>query len=1381
MRGALMLSMSVDHPDILDFIKVKRDGTSVTGANISVRLNREFMEAVEREEDYILRFPVDAQLEELDKDIYNIEYNVLINTKNKKGDVVYVKKIRAKEYWSEIIHSAKNYAEPGLMYWDNMLDYDPSAVYEQYVPQGTNPCVVGETTILTKEGLKRIDSVIDRDVEVWNGFEWSPVTPKVTGYNEEVNTVKLSDGRELVVTNNHKWILKGNKRVTTEELEIGDKLSKYKLPVIYYGKSVDKKEAYTQGFISADGQDGYNHLWLYEPKYMCQDRLDEKSSNEFDYKESTRKQVFLGKEYKNSSFVPFEWDLNSRLEWLSGLIDGDGTELVEGGMQLWSVDFEFLTNVQSLLTTMGVNSKVLPGKEAGKKMRPNGKGGLSEYNVEETYRICVGAMEMQELKELGLNCSRLSFDKSPNRSAQRFVTVESIEYSGIESKVYCFTDELNSSGVFNGVMTANCGEQFLNPYDSCRLTVLNLYSFVDNPFQEGAKINEDKLFEVSYRHARMGDNLVDLELEYINRIIDKINSDPESEDVKRGELELWQKSYDNTKSGRRVGLGITALADMLAALGVGYDSEEGMELIGRVMKIKMEAELTAIVDLAKLRGPFEGWDNNLEYPQGKGANKFYRDLEKMFPELVGDMKTYGRRSLNWSTISPTGSVSILTQTTSGCEPLFMPYYMRRKKINPSEEGARVDFVDEAGDSWQEYPVMHQKFKDWIEVQSHITSDETPTVDIDELSEDQLKDLFEKSPWYGSTASSIDWMKRNKVQSILQKHTTNAISSCLVGESHLVSTSGGLKYIEDIGKSREKGFSEVSEELTTINHENKKVKVDEFYYNGKHSTIRLELSNGIPIQGTPNHKLLVLGDKYKPKWKALEDIEVGKDYIVGRKGLEVFGNNKLTISDIMGKPFETAIQGGSAGEIKTPLRVTTAFARFLGYLTSNDAFYVVDAHTVVVASDIVYDFRRIIEEVFGLESSIVHDGVIGLVHVRVNSKILVEYMNYLGLSLKAYEKSVPKIILEGADKAQVVEFLRGFTLCSYVTKDKMCMVTTYSERLGREIVSVLNQFGIEASIARSNVSEDPNAWSVYCDRVNTKLFNQQIGFIDTSLKDFYSKFSVDFSSLDTDEIVLDKTYMFLEVVGKKEVEERLDTFDLHIKEGNSYTVNNIVSHNTINLPSTVTEEEVSDIYLSGWDLGLKGQTVYVDGSRSGVLVDNDSKKEGGKKEFSQLDAVNRPNILEADTHTTTSNGKKYNVFVGKLYNKPYEVFIAEHFTTRDNLKIEKVGGGTYNLLDSDGSIFKENFSQDMLEEEIAITRGTSLSLRHRVDVRFIVDQLRKTPSKNMFSFSQSLARVLSKYIEDNSPSGKTCDDCSSDNVVFMEGCETCMDCGSSKCS
>jgi len=463
-RGALMLSCSVNHPDIMDFIKIKRDGTSVTGANISIRLNDEFMEAVKNDEDYILRFPCDKPVDYIlyEEEIPNLEYNELTPSLCEDKNV-YVKKIKAKEYWNEIVHSAKNFAEPGLLYWDNVLNYDPASVYPQYTPVSTNPC----------------------------------------------------------------------------------------------------------------------------------------------------------------------------------------------------------------------------------------------------------------------------------------------------------------------------GEQALNANDSCRLMALNLFSFVDNPFTSKASLNVEKLYKYSYEFARLGDDLIDLELEYIQRIIEKIKADPEPDYIKRPELELWNKSYKNTKAGRRVGLGITALADMLAALGVGYDSKKGLKITDRVMRTKMEAELDCTIDLAILRGTFDGWDSNMEYNSEfkvGGKNKFYTAMAQMFPLQYSRMKEHGRRSVSWSTIAPTGSVSILTQTSSGCEPLFMPFYMRRKKVNPGED-IRVDFVDEIGDSWQEFPVLHEKFKDWVNAKD-INQTEILGEALKELTKDQLQSLFEKSPWYGSTANDIDWNKRNEMQAVLQKYTTNAISSTI---------------------------------------------------------------------------------------------------------------------------------------------------------------------------------------------------------------------------------------------------------------------------------------------------------------------------------------------------------------------------------------------------------------------------------------------------------------------------------------------------------------------------------------------------------------------------------------------------------------------------
>ena len=466
-RGALMLSIDVNHPDVLKFATIKSNKTKVTGSNISIRLNDEFMKAVENNEDYILRFPCEAYLTHTHghSAYESLPYNELVALDY--SDLKYVKKIKAKEYWDEFIKQAKDNAEPGLMYWDNILNYDPCAVYPEYKPITSNPC----------------------------------------------------------------------------------------------------------------------------------------------------------------------------------------------------------------------------------------------------------------------------------------------------------------------------GEQFLQANDSCRLMVHNLFSYVKNPFTDKASFDYKLFYEHSYECMRLGDDLVDLEVEYIDRIIEKIKSDPEPDNIKQQELDLWIKSKEICLKGRRVGIGITALGDTLAALGFKYDSEEGLDVIDSIMKIKMEGELDCTVDLAILRGVFEGWDVNKEfegYENGilKGKNDFYNFITNHFLDKAHKICDYGRRNISWSTIAPTGSVSLLADNcTSGCEPLFQPFYIRRKKINPGEEGTRVDFVDDNGDSWQEFPVLHPKFKDWINA-NFDNLGMSGFENIEELSKDELQKYFEYSPWYGSTANDIDWKKRIEIQSILQKYTTNAISSTI---------------------------------------------------------------------------------------------------------------------------------------------------------------------------------------------------------------------------------------------------------------------------------------------------------------------------------------------------------------------------------------------------------------------------------------------------------------------------------------------------------------------------------------------------------------------------------------------------------------------------
>lgn len=329
--------------------------------------------------------------------------------------------------------------------------------------------------------------------------------------------------------------------------------------------------------------------------------------------------------------------------------------------------------------------------------------------------------------------------------------------------------------------TNPCGEITLSPMDSCRLMLINLFSFVKNPFKSNSEIDYNKLYEVSYENQRLMDNLVDLELESVKKMLDKIEADEGPLEIKEREISLWKEIYKIGKSGRRTGSGITALGDMIAAMGVPYDSKDALNIARKVMRTKMEAELDCSIDLAIMRGSFKGWDVLNEFsisPEGiptGGRNKFFQMIYDEFPEQAYRMMKYGRRNVSWSTIAPAGSVSILTQTTSGCEPVFKAYYIRRKKINHSDTDSRVDFIDGLGDKWQEYPVIHPKFKYWIKVNSKELGIKDEN-NLENLDKNEVQKYFEKSPWYKSEAEDIDWIKRVEMQSILQSATSHSISS-----------------------------------------------------------------------------------------------------------------------------------------------------------------------------------------------------------------------------------------------------------------------------------------------------------------------------------------------------------------------------------------------------------------------------------------------------------------------------------------------------------------------------------------------------------------------------------------------------------------------------
>ena len=315
---------------------------------------------------------------------------------------------------------------------------------------------------------------------------------------------------------------------------------------------------------------------------------------------------------------------------------------------------------------------------------------------------------------------------------------------------------------FRTVSTNPCGEIPLCPYDSCRLLAINLYSYVVNPFTENAYFDFD-LFQKHVALAqRIMDDIIDLESEKIEQILKKIDSDPESMEIKETERHLWEKIQRKTLMGRRTGVGITAEGDMLAALNLRYGSDEAIDFAEKVQKTLALSAYRSSVNMAKERGAFEIYDWKREE-----HNPFINRLRDADPDLYEEMKQYGRRNIACLTIAPTGTTSLMTQTTSGIEPVFLPVYKRRRKVNPNDSEARVDFVDETGDAFEEYIVFHHKFVTWMQAQGYSVTKH--------YTQEEIDDLVAKSPYYKATSNDVDWLQKVRMQGRIQKWVDHSIS------------------------------------------------------------------------------------------------------------------------------------------------------------------------------------------------------------------------------------------------------------------------------------------------------------------------------------------------------------------------------------------------------------------------------------------------------------------------------------------------------------------------------------------------------------------------------------------------------------------------------
>ncbi len=355
-----------------------------------------------------------------------------------------------------------------------------------------------------------------------------------------------------------------------------------------------------------------------------------------------------------------------------------------------------------------------------------------------------------------------------------------------ESVADCYADK-----GYRTVATNPCGEIPLCPYDSCRLLAINLFSYVDNPFTEEAKFNFDKFkTHISYAQ-RIMDDIIDIEVEKIDAIIKKIENDPEDFEIKRVEYNLWKNIRKKALEGRRTGVGITAEGDMLAALNLQYGSENAIDFSEEIHKtIALEAYRSS-VNMAKERGPFEIYESEKEQD-----NPLINRLKNEDEQLYNDMISFGRRNISLLTIAPTGTTSLMTQTSSGIEPVFMPVYKRRRKVNPNDSESQISYVDDVGDSWEEYNVFHHKFMDWLKTKGY-NPDE-----VKQYNDDEIDEVIKKSPYFKASSNDVNWVSKVKMQGRVQKWVDHSISVTinlpekakedLVGELYVTAWESGCK-------------------------------------------------------------------------------------------------------------------------------------------------------------------------------------------------------------------------------------------------------------------------------------------------------------------------------------------------------------------------------------------------------------------------------------------------------------------------------------------------------------------------------------------------------------------------------------------------------------
>lgn len=734
-RGALMLTISVNHPEIETFLTIKNDLLKVTGANISVKFTDEFMEAVKNDKEYEQKWPVDSD------------------------DPVVSRKVPAKKIWDKFIHSAWKSAEPGSLFWDTINYWSPAHSYgkkdARFFNVSTNPCQPGFATVITPNGIKTFDDIKIGDT-IWSKNGWTKIVNKWETGIKPVYEYLTTSGR-FIGTENHQIVSKG------EKIEVNDAQS---IDILSCNDVNNIKHEIIDILDGLMIGDGSCHLASKDKVYLTI------GENDNDYFTSEISPLLIEKhavKYENAwkvltsinenelppipeRIIPdrfYYGNANKVAGFLKGLFSANGSVLEKyNRITLKSTSLKLIKQTQDMLSFLGIRSYFTTNKEKD----INWKNGLytskASYDLNistdrNIFKEKIGFLHTYKNNLLDNICKIKIIDKDKTGKIKEKIFLGNFP-------VFDITVDNDSHTYWTGGLNvSNCSEIAMCP-DSCRLLIINPASYVINSFLDNAYFDYDSFYKDCKIAQRLMDDIVDLEIEKIEQILNKIDSDPEPDDVKFVEKRMWEMFLETAKLGRRTGTGPTAIGDTVAMLGIKYGSDESVEIVNNIYKILALASFESSCDMARERGPFPLYDFEIEK-----NHPFIEKLLNEKPSLRESYEKYGRRNIAMLTTAPAGSVSLLTQTTSGIEPVFLLSYKRRRKISHNEDKEVFSFIDDVGDKWIEYDIYHHNLKKWMELTG--------------------KTNVEESPYFGATSNDIDWLKTVELQAAATQWVDHAIS------------------------------------------------------------------------------------------------------------------------------------------------------------------------------------------------------------------------------------------------------------------------------------------------------------------------------------------------------------------------------------------------------------------------------------------------------------------------------------------------------------------------------------------------------------------------------------------------------------------------------